>query len=358
MNAEIATHQPEPQKADALAAITTDLEPESATSIRHAFGPIFDLAAEWTRRAAEIKVTSIDQKREMKLARESRLAVRDARLQVEANRKRLKESIVRRGKAIDGAANVLKDLLEPIEIYLLEQETFAARHEAARKDALRSAREEALRALGTDPKAFANLGETDETTWESVLQTAKDAQAAKLQAEKEAEEVRLEAERIAAEKREAARQEKAKQEAERVERERAQAAENARLAEQAAAEKAERERAEEEARKARAEQERAERELAAERERRAEEERKAAEQERLAAERERQAAEAREAAKLAAERAAALAPDREKLAAFAAALRGLPVPELTTEAGVKARSTLEAQLEKFARWVEKTGAEL
>jgi len=340
MTAEIATHQPETPKTDALAAITTDLEPESATSIRHAFGPIFDLAAEWTRRAAEIKVTSIDQKREMKLARESRLAVRDARLQVEANRKRLKESIVRRGKAIDGAANVLKDLLEPIEIYLLEQETFASRHEAARKDALRSAREEALRALGTDPKAFANLGETDETTWESVLQTAKDAQAARLQAEKEAEEVRLEAERIAAEKREAERKEKARLEAERIEREKAQAEENARLKRER--DELEAQRATERA-AARAETERVERELAAERAK-AEAERKAAEERRLAAE-----AEAR---------AAALAPDREKLRAFAAALRGLPVPELTTEAGVKARSTLEAQLEKFARWVEKMGKDL
>lgn len=362
--AEVLPPTEEPPK-DALAAITTDLEPESAMSIRSAFGPIFDLAAEWSRRAAEIKVTSIDQKREMKLARESRLAVRDARIKVEANRKKLKEAIVRRGKAIDGAANVLKDLLEPIEAHLLEQEQFAERHEARRKEELRSAREEALRALGTDPKAFANLGETDEETWASTLETAKLAHEQRIREAKEAEEVRVEAERIAAQKREEVRKEKARLEAERVERERVTAEENAKLKaereqleaerakERAAAEeearknaaaaKAQREAAEEEARKARAEKERAERELEAERAKVAAEKR---------------AEEERQAAAAAAARAAELAPDREKLAAFATSLRGLPVPELTSAGGPATRTKLLEQLEKFAKWVEKTGGEL
>lgn len=341
-------------KDDALAPVVTDLEPESALAIRGAFGALFDQAAEWTRRAREIRVTSLDQKREMKLARESRLAVRDIRINAEHARKRLKADIVRRGKAIDGAANVIKDLLEPIEIHLLEQETFAERHEQARKSALRAAREEALRALGTDPTPFANLGETDEETWLSTLQAAKDAHAARLEAAREAEAVRVEAERIVAEKREAARVAAAREKADRELAVRAQEEELARV------------RAEQEAERAKAAAERAEadRALAAERaaaeQARAERERAEAE---LAAQRarvdaERRAEEERQAAAAAEARAAELAPDREKLAALARALRALPVPELASEAGRGVRPKVLEQLDRMARWVERTGETL
>lgn len=341
-------------KADALAPVVTDLEPESALAIRGAFGALFDQAAEWTRRARAIRVTSLDQKREMKLARESRLAVRDIRINAEHARKRLKADIVRRGKAIDGAANIIKDLLEPIEIHLLEQETFAERHEQARKDALRAAREEALRALGTDPVAYANLGETDEETWAATLQTAKDAHAARIEAAKEAEAVRVEAERIVAEKREAARVAAAREKADRELAARAQAEENARLktereaieakhAAERAAQREASERAEEEARKARAEKDRAEAELAAER---------------AKADAERRAEEERQAAAAAEARAAELAPDREKLQAFAAVVRALPVPELATAAGLEARAKVVDQIARMAAWIEKTGGAL
>lgn len=350
---------------DRLSPVVTDLEPESALAIRGAFGALFDQAAEWTRRAREIRVTSLDQKREMKLARESRLAVRDIRINAEHARKRLKADVVRRGKAIDGAANIIKDLLEPIEIYLLEQETFAERHEQARKDALRAAREEALRALGTDPAPYANLGETDEETWATVLQDAKDAHAARLEAAREAEAVRVEAERIVAEKREAARIAKVKADAERAELERELIEANARLAaerdaielrrqaeraaEREAADRAAdearlaREAVEEEARKARAEKERAERELAAERAR---------------ADAERRAEEERQAAAAAEARAAELAPDREKLLALARTVRALQVPELATEAGRAAGVKVTEQFAKMAAWIEKTGGAL
>lgn len=341
-------------KADALAPVVTDLEPESALAIRGAFGVLFDQAAEWTRRARAIRVTSLDQKREMKLARESRLAVRDIRINAEHARKRLKADIVRRGKAIDGAANIIKDLLEPIEIHLLEQETFAERHEQARKSALRAAREEALRALGTDPTPFANLGETDEETWMSTLQAAKDAHAARLEAAREAEAVRVEAERIVAEKREAARVAAAREKADRELAARAQEEELARV------------RAEQEAERAKAAAERAEadRVLAAERaaaeQARAERERAEAE---LAAQRarvdaERRAEEERQAAAAAEARAAELAPDREKLLALARALRALPVPELASEAGQAVRPKVLEQLDRMARWVERTGETL
>ena len=343
---------------DPLAPVLADVDPESALALRTSFGELFARAAEWRARASEIRVTSPDQRREMKLARESRLALREIRVRADHERKRLKESIVRRGRAIDGAFAVLRDQVEPIEAYLLEQETFAERHERDRKSALGAARAEALSALGADPSAFVDLGEMSEETWASTLADAKDARAARLAREEEERAIRLEAERIAAEKREAAKAAAAKAAAERLEREKAQEAELARVrAEQeqerakAAAERAEADRvlaaeraaAEEATRQARAEKERAERELAAERAR---------------VEAERRAEEERQAAAAAEARAAELAPDREKLAAFAATIRALPRPELTSADGLVARAKLDDQIARFAAWVEKVGAAL
>lgn len=363
------TNQVELMQDDRFAVVVADLEPESALALRSSFAQLFAQAEEWTARAKQIRVTSVEQKRDMKMARESRLALREIRVRGEHARKRLKEDSVRRGKAIDGAANILKALIEPIEEYLLEQETFTERHEAARKAALREERAEALRAFGADVGAYSDLGEMGEDTWSHVLDGAKTAHEARVEEARRAEAARAEAARIAAEKAEAARVEAARIEAERVAREKAQAEENARLraerealeaqhaaerkaareaAERAAAEaRAAREAIEAEARKARAEADRVARELAAER---------------AKVEAARQAEEARqavEAARVAAEaRAAATAPDREKLAALAVTIRAIALPEMATDAGRVASAKVAAQIEKLAAWVEKTGATL
>lgn len=356
-------------KVDAISVALVGLEPGSATTLRSAFESMFAQADQWMTSARAINVTSVDDKRQMKLARESRLALREIRVNAEKTRKKLKENSVREGKAIDGIANVLKALVEPIEEHLHELETFAERAEAKRKDELRAARADALTAYGADPSAFVNLGEMADDTWELTRENAKAAHEAKIQEARLQEQIRLEAERIATAKREEERQAAAKAEAERVERERVQAEENARLKveaeerekaakierEAAAAERtriekeaaAAREKHEAEAKAQREAREKVESDLAAERARAAAEKAAAekAEQDRKAAE---------EAARVAAE----LAPDREKLAAFAATLRALVVPTLSTERGKSAGAKVTEQITRMAAWVEKTGAAL
>jgi len=361
---------------DRLSSAVSDLEPDSAKTLRAAFETMFSQAEEWEQRAKLIKITSVDQKHDMKVARESRLALRAIRIDAEKARKRLKEDSVRRGRAIDGIANVLKALIEPIEEYLLEQEEFADRVEAKRKDALRSSREDALRAYGVDPSVYANLGETSDETWELTLDAARSAHAARAEAARRAEEVRVEAERIAAEKREADRQAAIKAEAERVERERLAKEENDRLRaeaaereaaakverEKAAAEKAEieakakadREAAEAETAKARAAEKKAADDLAAAKaaEAAAARKREAETAARVAAEKE--AAEKAEAERLAAESA----PDREKLFALAATLRALPLPAMTSEKGKAVGAKVSEQMGKMVAWLERTASQL
>jgi hypothetical protein len=346
--------EPQPTTALALVEVTQGLEPTMAERLRKSFNTMFDNVEKWTAQANMIRVTDESQKSDMKLARVLRLSVKEARVNVEKARKSLKEEALREGKAIDGIANIFKAMVEPLEAHLLEQETFAERKEAERKSALKASREETLRALGTDPSAYANLGETSEETWQLTLEAAQAAKAQRDEDAKQAELVRVEAERIAAEKREAEKKERVRLEAERVERERLQAVENERLRaekavveEQAKADRAERERVEAEAK---AEREKADAEVlearrvasSAERALEVERTRAAAEQKRQEEER----------------AAAAMAPDREKFAAFAAHLRTLGIGSLTTAKGKAAAVKVAEQLEKMAAWVEKTGASL
>lgn len=308
---------------------------------------------------------------EPKKARALRLELKAVRVESEKTRKALKEDSLRRGQAIDGLQKVLEHALVPVETAMEEIEKAEERREAARKAALAEERRAALLPY-TDPTHY-NLGDMPEAQFVQLLAGAKAAKEAAEEAARKAE-----AERVAREKAEA--EAKAKKEAEdRAERERL-AAENARLAaEKAAAEakaKAEREAAEKEAARIKAEADaklESERKAAAEAAAKAkaeadareaaarEEARKAKEAaDRLAAEKaaaEKAEAE-RKAAEEAAARAAAAAPDREKLAAFAAAVRALPVPTLTSPAGVALSGLLAEQVAKFAGWVEKESGKL
>lgn len=341
------------------------LTPDTAQSLRSAFEEYFTAADEWRSKALSIQITRPDQFREMKLARETRLALREIRINAEKTRKALKEDSLKKGKAIDGIYNMLAYAVEPLEKHLLEQEQFIQRIEEERKARLKAEREDALRPF-TDVTLY-QLGEMDEATFANLLETNQLAFAARQEAARKAESERIERERIEAE-------ERAKRDAEAAaERERIRA-ENERLrAEREAAEiaaKAEREAAQAEARRI-AEEAQAEARRIAENNRKEREaieakakaEREAAEakakaerqaREKVEAElRAKQQAEARaKAEQEAAARAAAAAPDRDKLDALAQAVRALEIPTLTTSAGREIQDLIQSQLAKFASWIE------
>lgn len=384
MNAEIV-------KDDALAPALVGLESSTARQLREAFIPALVQIEEWERQARDLTVTDETQTAKMEMAGVMRKALKKVRVGIEKKRKEMNADALARTKAINAAAGIIEALIVPLEKRLQEQETFAERAQAVRRDALRDARAETLRAYGTDPAIYTSLGDMSEETWSSTVETARLAHQAKIEAARQAELVRIEVERVAAERREADRQEAVRKEAERVERERVQAEENARLKQEAAdreaAAKVERERveaeraaerakakadadardaeacasreaAEAETRKAREEADRAAAALEAERQ--AARDREEADAHRVAAERaaaeqvERDRLAAEEAARVAAE----LAPDREKLAAFAGTLRALAIPNLTTARGQAAANKVADQLAKMVAWVEKTGATL
>jgi len=325
----------------ALVVRESGLELESAQSVLSSFEPLLREAEDWRKKVEVINVTDVTQVREMKLAREGRLALREIRINAEKARKRLKEDSLRRGKAIDGVYNVIEFVIAPLEKRLLEQEQFAERREAERKAALKAERESRLRTYAIDP-SFYKLDEMPEPSFLQLLESCRLAHEAKLRAEQQAEadriarekaleeeraRVRAENERLrreAAEHEESLRQERLRQQALReVERQKAEA------------EKLEIMRKAEQARKEAEELQRKERErLAAEH---AELQRKAAleREARLKVEAEAKARDEAERARQAENerliKLAALAPDKEKIRDYVANLRRIPTPELKSE---------------------------
>lgn len=170
------------------------------------FQGFFDQASVWEAKAKALVVTDASQKKEMKEAREGRLALKSIRVETEKTRKSLKENIVKQGKAIDGVAKVIKSLIEPIEQHLDEQEKFVERQEQKRIEDLRAERAEALAPYGPEFNGAIRLGELSEEDFNTLFESVKGGFLAKQQAEQE----RIEQEKAEAEERERLRQENEK----------------------------------------------------------------------------------------------------------------------------------------------------
>ncbi len=335
---------------DALALATRELEPAEALVLNADVAGFITRIRTLTTRAKGIVVSARGQEAEERAAKVTRLALRAERVEAIKQLKELKASSLRRGRALDGVAAIVREMTEPAEEYLKLQETYTERADAAEQDKVRAARAETLRALDADPSVFADLGTLSTEAWAALLDNVKAAHEAKLEAAKQADRIRVEAERLAAEARSAERAAAAKVEAERLERERVQLEENVRLkaeaAEREAQASAERARvaAEREAERV-AGQARADAAFAE-----AQAEREAAEA-KARAEREAAAAEtraAREAVEAAERELAKAKADRAQLEAEAAAREAA---EADSRKPTKAKyAILVAALDKIAAW--------
>lgn len=315
---------------------------ENAKQLLEAFGAPFEEAGEILAGYQTIKVTSEDQVELMQEARTKRLALKATRVEVEHKRKELKADILKTGKAIDSVARFVKEVITPAEDYLEQQEKFAEIRQAERKAQLKADRIEKLMQY-TDDVSLYNFDEMTEEQYTSLLSTLKAQHEAKL-----AEAKRLEDERIAKEKAEAEEQERIRQE-------------NARLKAEAEAREAELEKEREAERKkqAKIEAER-QKELQAEREK-AEAER--AKREALEAEQRKQAEEARRAEQLKAEEEAKalLAPDKEKLVAFANGLnivRTQKLPAVKTNQAQELMNYIDSELKRLSNYITEQAKEL
>jgi hypothetical protein len=294
-----------------LAQIIKDnqVEPDLARQITSSLSQFLEQAQSLASEAMKITVTSEDQLEEMKQAREKRLQLKKIRTETENARKQIKESIVRAGKAVDGAANIIKFIVKPAEDHLETQEKFVENLKAKRIAELTHKRTNELTAYEVDCQFF-NLGEMSNEAYAQLLANSKAAFEAKKQAERKAQEEQIAREKAQREEQERIRQENEHLKAEAQAREKERAEQEAKLA-------AERQAQEEKLKAERQAREKAQAQLRAQQEAQA---RAKAQQE--------QRQKDEELARLKAEKQARLASDKEKLVAFANALDQIELPEV------------------------------
>ena len=109
-----------------IKAIEENDLPKSLTqALVSAFEPFWIQASEIVSEAKNITVSSELDKKSMSKARELRIKLKNIRVSADNQRKELKEESLRTGNAIQGAYNVLKFLIVPMEEYLEKQENYA-----------------------------------------------------------------------------------------------------------------------------------------------------------------------------------------------------------------------------------------
>lgn len=176
------------------------LELEKESAILKQFESFRYIATEWEAKAKEIIVTDETQTETMEIARNGRLYLKKTRVAIEKTRKRLKEQALKEGQLIDGIAKTLRELIEPIEQHLDNQEKFVENRENERKTKLHDERVAILEPLEVDISLY-NLREMPIEQFYQLVDSTKRANRLKL-----AEEERLEEERVAKEEAEKAEQ--------------------------------------------------------------------------------------------------------------------------------------------------------
>jgi colicin import membrane protein len=171
------------------------LDKTKAQVLLENFSNYFEIASDWENKAKALVITNIEQKAEMKMAREGRLFLKEKRVAVEKTRKSLKENVLREGQTIDSIAKILTNLILPIEKDLEQKEKFAELQEAKRKAELKAAREMELQPYHEFIPVGLDFGVMDEENYQKFLKSVKIQLQNKLDLEAE-----IEAKRIAKEK--------------------------------------------------------------------------------------------------------------------------------------------------------------
>lgn len=317
------------------------------------FSNYFEIASDWEKKASMLIVNNIEQKAEMKMAREGRLFLKEKRVAVEKTRKALKENALREGQTIDAIAKVLTNLIIPIEKDLEEKEKFAEIQEAKRIDALNEERVKEIEPYTEYIPYGMNLGQLSNDDYNKLLSGAKLQKQAEEETQRKAEEERIAKEKAEEEERERVRKEneRLRKEAEEKERELEKERAKARAEREAQEKRLEEERIKAEAQrkaieeKARLEREENERLLKIERDKQAkiEAERKA-EQDRI---------EKEEREKVEAEKRAKNAPDKEKLILLSKQLNDFELPEVASDESRKIIESVRILLSKTTAYIDK-----
>jgi len=293
----------------ALATILQEsgIEQTQGEQIKSLFVPYFDKMSEVEKEISTINFESPSAE-DAKKAREIRLGLKANRVAAEKAKTAGKENFLLVGRLYDSVYGVIRNSSELMENRCEEVEKFEDLKEEARKNKLQEDRSNQLSQFVVDTNMY-NLKEMSDQGFAELLSSSKFAYEAQKEAEKYAAEERIAKEKADAEEREQMRLENIRLQKEVEDREKEQAKERAKVQKEQNKKDAELAKAHEAKAKAEAALEKKEQDEA--------NAQKEAENKRLAEER----------VKVEADKKSQLAPDKEKIAAFAERLKTIEVPK-------------------------------
>ena len=175
-----------------------NIDDKQEVAIRDAYGLFYAEAAGWKEKADALIVTHESQIKEIALASESRKALKAIRCSVETRRKELVLRSNRYNKAVNGMSNFVKNLIEPIEKHLEEQENFVNIQKENKMKAIEVERTAELEKYDVDVSLYNLRGFNDEQ-FNAVLTESKNIYRMKKEEEKRLifeENAKAEADRI------------------------------------------------------------------------------------------------------------------------------------------------------------------
>ncbi len=307
--------------------------PAKVAFLSETFSPFYFEAVKAIKEAGTVNVTSSDQVDDMRKAGQLREILKEIRIGHEKTRKIVKADALAEGQAIDTIARHIREMIEPVEARMKMEEDFARREKELAQAKLKAEREEKLRPMGVNTADY-NLESMSEGGFNELFEGLNTAYQARLKWQEE-EDARL-----------------LQEETDRIHRENELAKENARLrAEQAKLQQ----QIDADAALAREAKAKADAKLKLEKEKAAavlKAEQARSRQLELDAEKVRTAEALKVQEQQQALVRAANAPDREKLLTFAAMVRDLPLPAVTSLDAQKVVRTIQDQQTKFVAWME------
>jgi len=311
----------------------------TAKNLKETFMPIFEKAEQLAKKAKNIVVKDMEDTDAMESARELRLSLKRLRCDTDTTRKELKEESVRKNKAIDGMANIIKYLIIPIEERLQKQEDYIQdKIKEARNNKINERANKVIELEG-DPCIY-NLGDMSEDSFTDLLDSLKYQQDKKKEAEVKEEADRIETEKVERERQEGIRLENEKLKKERDKKEKADA-------KQKVKHDAELQKEKDKAETERLKRVKGEREIEA-----------AKEKERRRLKAEKDAKDKEEKDKANAIKKATLAPDKVKLEYLSVKLTEVSLPQMTSEEGKKVLRVVVETLNSISVFVKKRSIEL
>ena len=166
------------------------LENPQANLIIEKFKPIFEEVEGLVKGYKDIVITNATQVEEIALAREKRLLLQKARTTADKVRKELKEDALKYSNVIQGIFNTLKDLTSPVEDYLEKQEKFVELLEAETKAKIKAERIAKL-ILYVEDISYYNFELMSDEVFEALLIQVKETFDKKKEAAEKIEKERL-----------------------------------------------------------------------------------------------------------------------------------------------------------------------